>query len=65
MKEYIPVIFAAVLLIIAFVLIAAGVSNLAGLPVLGYGSYAYGYLAAGNFSPEEVEEGLAYLQSLL
>ena len=50
MKEYVPVIFAAVLLIIALVLIVRGVSNLAGLPVLSAGSYAFGYLAGGNFS---------------
>jgi uncharacterized membrane protein YqiK len=35
MKGYIAVIFAAVLLIIALVLIVTGVSNIAGLPVLG------------------------------
>jgi hypothetical protein len=50
MKGYIPVISAAVLLIIALGLIVTGVSNLAGLPVLGTGDYAHGYLAAGNFS---------------
>ncbi len=50
MKEYIPVIFAAVLLIIAFVLIAAGINDLAGFPVLSASTYAFGYLAGGNFS---------------
>jgi hypothetical protein len=50
MKEYIPIVFAAALLIIALGLIAAGVSNLDGLPILSADSYAFGYLAAGNFS---------------
>jgi hypothetical protein len=50
LKLYIPIISAAVLLIIALVLIAAGVSDLAGLPVLSASSYAVGYLAGGNFS---------------
>jgi hypothetical protein len=50
MKLYVPVVSAAVLIIIALGLIVTGVSNVAGLPVLGMGSHAYGYLAAGSFS---------------
>ena len=43
-------IFAAVLIIIALILVVAGIDNLYGFPVLGVWSYASGYLAAGNFS---------------
>jgi quaternary ammonium compound-resistance protein SugE len=50
MKDYIPVIFAAVLLIIALVLVVAGINNIDGLPVLSADSYAFSYLSEGNYS---------------
>ena len=52
MKEYIyiPVISAAILVIIALVLIVTGVDNIAGMPVLSAGSWAFGYVAGGIFA---------------
>ncbi len=48
--QYLPVIVAVVLLVIALILLVAGVTNILGLPVLSAGSFAEGYLGAGNFS---------------
>ena len=43
-------IVAVILLLIAAVLVLAGVNNIAGLPMFSAGDFASGYLSAGQFS---------------
>lgn len=45
-----PGSLAVALLIVALILVIAGVKDITGLPVLGTGDFAVGYLGAGNFS---------------